>query len=106
MAKKKTTRKKTAAKPQSADADRDPIDETPQVRTAADALRAAQDELRRAEAHYQKARRQAAEKLEEIRDTTVGDVVDGALNVVRRHPGPSLLAAMALGFLFDRWLRR
>jgi tetratricopeptide (TPR) repeat protein len=59
-----------------------------------------------AEAQYRKVRQQAAEKIEEIRDTTVGDMVDGALDVVRKHPGPSLLVAAALGFLFDRWLRK
>jgi Arc/MetJ-type ribon-helix-helix transcriptional regulator len=74
--------------------------------SAADALRAAQEELHKAQAHYQAMREQAAEKIEEIRSTTVGDMVDGALEIVRKHPGPSLLAALAAGFMLDRWLRK
>ncbi len=107
MAKKKKTDKRPAdVSPADEALEHDHLDEQPQVRTAADTLRAAQEELRRAEAQYHKVRQQAAEKIEEIRDTTVGEMVDGALDVVRKHPGPSLLAAAALGFLFDRWLRK
>ena len=72
----------------------------------ADALEAAEEELKKAQAHYQHLREQAAEKVEEIRDTTIGEAVDGALEVVRKYPGSSLLAAFACGFLIDRWLRK
>lgn len=99
MAKKKTsTRKTTAAKT--------PADETPEVSAAADALRAAQDELKKAQANYHQLREQAAQKVEEIRDTTVGDMVDGTLEVVRKYPGSCLLAAFACGFMIDRWFRK
>ncbi len=97
MAKKKTVRKVSPPRP--ADAD-------PQVQSAADALRAAREELRRVEEQYQKVRQQAAEKIEQVRDTTVGDMLDGALEIVRQHPGPSLLAAVAFGIMLDHWLRR
>ena len=114
MAKKKTTsrtsaRKKTApktttqqAKPQSDDQDAGSFD----IDSAADALAAAREELRKAEARYHQLRERASEKVEEIRETTVGEMVDGALEVVRKYPGQSLLAAFACGFMFDRWLRR
>ena len=98
VAKKKVTRKKAA--PQQ------PVDDAPEVSEAADALKAAQDELKKAQANYHRLREQAAEKVDEIRETTVGEMVDGALEVVRKHPGSSLLAAFAAGFMFDRWLRK
>ena len=90
---KKTTRSKTA-------------DETPEVSAAADALRAAQEELKKAQANYHHLKEQASQKVEEIRDTTVGDVVDGTLEIVRKYPGSCLLAAFACGFMIDRWLRK
>ena len=98
MAKKKVTRKTTKKS--------EPQDESPEIRSAADALKKAQEELKKAQANYHHLREQAAEKIDEIRDTTVGDMVDGALEVVRKYPGSSLLAAFACGFMIDRWLRK
>lgn len=109
MAKKKTTsstsgRKKTAPKKTSQPDDQsaDSFD----IHSAADALAAAREELRKAEARYHDLRQRASEKMEKIRETTVGEMVDGALEVVRKYPGQSLLAAFACGFMFDRWLRK
>ena len=104
MAKKKTKPASPELPP--GDAESQQINEQPEVRSAADALRAAQEELRKAQARYHDVRQQAAQKVEEIRETTVGEVVDGALEVVRKYPGPSLLAALAFGFMLDRWLRK
>ena len=98
MAKKKVTRK-TAQRKSAAE-------DSKEVSAAAEALKAAQEELKRAQENYHRLREQAAEKVDEIRDTTVGEVVDGALEVVRKYPGSSLLAAFAAGFVVDRWLRK
>jgi len=102
----KSPRSKTEKSPRSKKQDADAQDDQAEVCSAADAVRAAQDELRRAEAHYRRVREQATEKMDEIRQTTIGEVLDGALEVVRQHPGPSLLAAVALGFMLDRWMRK
>ncbi len=109
MAKKKAVKKKSSSRAGTAKPDsneHDSIDERPEVRSAAEALRAAQAELQKAQEQYQQLREQAAETIENVRDTTLGDVVDGALEIVRKHPAASLLAAAACGFMFDRWLRK
>jgi len=73
---------------------------------AGDALRRAKAELRMAQDFYEDVRHRAAERLEAVRQTTVGDLMDGATEFVKRHPGPGLLAAAAAGFFLGRWLKR
>jgi ElaB/YqjD/DUF883 family membrane-anchored ribosome-binding protein len=73
---------------------------------AADALRRAKAELRMAQDFYEDVRHRAAERLEAVRQTTVGDLMDGATEFVKRHPGSGLLAAAAAGFFLGRWLKR
>ena len=108
MAKKKTTTRRATSKsaPKTAKVPDESLDDSPEIRSAADAFKAAQEELKKAQANYHQLREQASQKVEEIRDTTVGDMVDGALEVVRKYPGSTLLAAFACGFMVDRWLRR
>ena len=114
MAKKKTAsqasaRKKTAPRKKTQRAPSTTEDQGADafdIQSATDALAAAREELRKAEARYHDLRERASEKMEEIRETTVGDMVDGALEVVRKYPGQSLLAAFACGFMVDRWLRK
>ncbi len=82
------------------------VDPSPKVQSAADAVRRAEAELKKAREFYQKIREDATEQLKKVRETTVGDVVDGTLRTVERHPGPSVLLAMAIGFCFGRLFRR
>jgi hypothetical protein len=74
--------------------------------SATEALRRAKAELRKAQEFYEDVRHRAAERVEAVRKTTVGDVLDGALGLVKKHPGPGLFAVAAAGFLLGRWLKR
>ena len=80
--------------------------ECPEVRLAAEAVRLAKMELQKAEKLYENVRRQAAEKLQAVRETTVGDIIDRTLVTVKRHPGWSLAASAAMGFWLGRWVQR
>jgi ElaB/YqjD/DUF883 family membrane-anchored ribosome-binding protein len=76
------------------------------IRSAADAVRKAKAELEKARQMYAEVRRKTAERVEAVRKTTVGDMLDGALGVVRKRPGAGLIAAAAAGFLLGRLFRR
>ena len=80
--------------------------ECPEVHLAADAVRLAKTELEKAEKFYEDIRRQAADKIKEVRETTVGAVIDKTLVTVKRHPGPSLIISAAMGFCLGRWFQR
>ena len=80
--------------------------ESPAVHAAAEAVRAAEAELKKARALYENIRHQAVEQLAAVRRTSFGDVVDGTLQGVRRHPGLGVLAAALVGFFLGRLFRR
>ena len=80
--------------------------ECPEVHLAAEAVRLAKMELEKAEKFYGDVCRKAADKIKEVRETTVGDVIDKTLVTVKRHPGPSLIISAALGFCLGRWFQR
>ncbi len=48
---------------------------------------------------------QAADKLKQVREKTVGDVIDCTLEAVRKHPGAGLTVAALLGFFLGRLLK-
>ena len=79
---------------------------SPEVCSAAEALKRAKAELEKAQAFYEKVRQEAVERLETVRETTVGDMIDGTLELVKRRPGASLTLAALLGFFLGRLLRR
>jgi hypothetical protein len=76
------------------------------VHSAADAVRVAKAEFQKAQEMYQKVRRQAAERVEAVRSTTVGDLLDDALGTVRKHPIAGLTAALLAGVCLGRLFRR
>ncbi len=78
----------------------------PSESTAEDALSRAKAELERAKACYQNVRRQASEQLKNVRKTSVGDIIDGTLDSVKRHPAAGLGVAALLGFFLGRLFRR
>ncbi len=80
--------------------------ECPEVHLAAEAVRLAKMELEKAEKFYEDVRRQAADKIKAVRETTVGDIIDRMLVTAKRHPGPSLIISAALGFCLGRWFQR
>ena len=51
-------------------------------------------------------RQRAAEKIEAVRNTTVGDLFGGTLEWVKQHPCCGLAAAAAAGFVLGRWCKR
>jgi hypothetical protein len=84
----------------------DGLDESPEVCAAAEMLGRASAELKRAQELYDAARRQAAEKIEAVRKTTLGELIDGTVRTVRRHPGPSLILGALAGFWLGRLFRK
>jgi ElaB/YqjD/DUF883 family membrane-anchored ribosome-binding protein len=77
-----------------------------EVCSAADALKRAKAELEKAQAFYETVRQQAAERLKSVRKTSVGDMIDGTLDAVRRHPGAGLTIAALVGLFLGRLFRR
>jgi ElaB/YqjD/DUF883 family membrane-anchored ribosome-binding protein len=80
--------------------------DSPEIRSAADAVRRAKIELEKAQKLYAEVRQQAAERLEKVRQTTVGDMIDGTLDAVRKRPALGLSLAAVLGFFVGRMFRR
>jgi ElaB/YqjD/DUF883 family membrane-anchored ribosome-binding protein len=77
-----------------------------EVGAAAEALHRAKAELEKAQAFYESVRQQAAEKMKSARNMSVGDMIDGTLDVVKRHPGAGVTAAALLGFFLGRLFHR
>jgi hypothetical protein len=73
---------------------------------AAEAVRIAKAELEKAQKFYEDVRRQTAEKIQEVREKKVGDLVDSTLEAVKKYPGASLLVSISLGFCMGRWLQK
>lgn len=77
------------------------------IRAAAlEAFERAKAELERAHAFYEHVREQTADRIKVARETTVGDMIDGTLKSVKRHPGATLTAAALVGFVLGRLFRR
>jgi len=82
------------------------LDERPEVQAAEDVLRQAQEQFERARKQYHEIRAHAAESLHHIRDRNLGDVLTATLELVRKYPGPGVLAALACGWFAGRIFRR
>lgn len=78
----------------------------PAVSQAEEAVRCAEMGLEEARRLYRRARREAVRRLRKIRRTSTSDLVDHTLTLVKRYPGPSIAAALFLGFLVGRSSRR
>ena len=94
---RKKTQKATADPPEA---------DSPEIRSAADAVRRAKLELEKAQKLYSEVRQEAIERLEKVRRTTVGDLVDAALEAVRKRPALGLSIAALVGFFLGRLFRR
>jgi len=89
------------------------IDSLPEVRAAEEAVRRAQNSLRDAKIDYRAIRDNAKEKLEGARETLEGlrgkdmhELVDDALDFVKKNPAQGILISLAAGFFVARFLRR
>lgn len=97
--------------PKTAATDRPEEEETqgepsPNARCAADVVARAEAELKRAQEAYRTVRREATERLQAVREKSVGDLIDGTLKAVKKHPGPGVFVAMVIGFFLGRLFRR
>ncbi len=81
-------------------------EELPEVKAAADAIRRAQEELEKACATYTHLRKEATDQVRKLRESTVGDVVEGTLEVVRKNPALGVGLAAMVGFFLGRLFRR
>lgn len=81
-------------------------EDTADVCSAAEALRRARAELKKAQTAYEGVCRRAAQQVEAVRKTTVGDVIDGTLDQIRKHPGLGVIMAALTGFFLGRLFRR
>ena len=82
------------------------LDQSPKVRKAADAVEKAKAELEKAQSLYRKVRQETADRLKDVREKSVGDLIDGTLDLVKKHPGPGVILAAVVGFFFGRLFRR
>jgi len=105
VAKKKTPRRPPAESDEAARID-ETVEQAPKVRKAADAVQRAKDELFNARKMYAQVRDQAVEKLKGAREMRVGELIDGTLDAVKRHPGLGVIVAAVIGFFFGRLFRR
>ena len=76
------------------------------VAEAAEQLDSAREQLRKAEEYYAQMKAKAAEQAQHLRETTLGEVADGVLDFVQKHPGVGVVGAAALGFLLGRISKR
>jgi ElaB/YqjD/DUF883 family membrane-anchored ribosome-binding protein len=76
------------------------------VHSAGDAVRLAKGELHKAQEFYQRVRRETADRVEAVRNKTVGDLLDDTLGVVRKHPVTGLTVALAVGVFLGRLLKK
>jgi ElaB/YqjD/DUF883 family membrane-anchored ribosome-binding protein len=76
------------------------------VCSAAEALRRAKAEFEKAQAFYKQVRQQAAERMDAVRRTTLGEVLDCSLKAVKRHPVAGLTIAVLVGIYLGRLFRR
>ena len=81
-------------------------EETPEVKAAADAIRRAQAELEKAYETYKQVRKEATDQVRKLRESTVGDVVEGTLKAVKKHPAMGVGIAALVGFFLGRLFRR
>ncbi len=81
-------------------------DEQPEVKAAAEAVRRAKEEFEKACATYKDLRKEATDQVRKLRESTVGDVLDGSLKMVRKHPALGIGLAAMIGFFFGRLFRR
>jgi len=109
MAKKKTAKRASSRRktmPAQPDATERHVERSPEVLQAADAVSKAKAELEKAQQLYRQVRQEAADRLKQAREMTVGDLIDHTLEAVKRHPGPGVVMAAAIGFFFGRLFGR
>jgi ElaB/YqjD/DUF883 family membrane-anchored ribosome-binding protein len=82
------------------------LDARPELQAAEQALQQAKEQLRKAQEQFHRAHEQASEGLHRLREKNVGDLLEGTLELVRKHPGPGVLGALLCGLFLGRLFRR
>ncbi|NQU24541.1 MAG: hypothetical protein HQ567_24930 [Candidatus Nealsonbacteria bacterium] len=82
------------------------VEQSPKVRKAADAVERAKAELKKARGLYEQVREETVEKLKGAREKRVGELIDGTLDAVKKHPGLGVIVAACVGFFLGRIFRR
>jgi ElaB/YqjD/DUF883 family membrane-anchored ribosome-binding protein len=82
------------------------LDQRPELQAAEQALQQAKEQLHKAQEQFHRAHEQASEGLHQLRGKNVGDVLEGTLEFVRKHPGPGVLGAALCGLFLGRLFRR
>jgi len=77
-----------------------------EIEAAEEGLRRAKEELKRARRAYRQVRRHAVDQLKQVREMSIGELIDGTLKQVREHPGPGVVIAAMIGFFLGRLFRR
>jgi ElaB/YqjD/DUF883 family membrane-anchored ribosome-binding protein len=80
--------------------------EPAKVRVATEAVRCAEAELEKARDFCRKVQEEATEQIKSARQKTVGDLIDGTLAAVKKHPAAGLGMAAVIGFFLGRLFRR
>lgn len=83
-----------------------PVEPEAEVKSAADAVRQAREDFKKAQEYYDDAQQRASETMDQVREMTVGDLVDTSFECVRKYPVASVAAAAAAGFYLGRLFRR
>jgi ElaB/YqjD/DUF883 family membrane-anchored ribosome-binding protein len=94
-----------AQRPNEAAAGETPRDSA-EAEAAASVVQQAREALHRAEDAYRQSLEHVSQQASRARGVTVGDIIDGTLEFVRRHPATGLLAVGVVGFLLGRSTRR
>jgi len=81
-------------------------EESTKSRLAAEAVRCAEAELEKAREFYNKVQQEATERIKSAREKTVGDLIDGTLETVKKYPAVGLGAAALLGICIGRIFKR
>ena len=77
-----------------------------EVQAAAAAVQQARETLQRAEQDYERSCERVAERITRSTTVTIGNLWDGTLEFVRRHPAAGIVVSGVLGFLLGRSGRR
>jgi hypothetical protein len=84
----------------------EPSQESADLESAALVVEQAREALRLAEAAYRQTLQHVSQQTERVRGVTVGDIIDGTLEFVRRHPATGLLGVGVMAFLLGKLTRR
>ena len=82
------------------------IDETAPVQVVEEALAQTRHKLQDAQKRYGKMRRNARQRVSELRRKNLGELTDDTFDYVKRYPGRGMLTAFGIGLAIAWLLRR